>query len=206
MQRIGILGGTFNPIHLGHVIAAQEVLYKMKLDRIIFIPSGCPPHKSNSKLVSAIDRYEMVKLAIEGDDNFSISDIEIKRVGKTYTYDTLIELHKMYYGNKLYFIIGFDSLKEMDMWMRAEDLFKLTEFIVVNRGNRDCEMDYEIKKKESLYGGKIHVVDIPDIGISSTDIRRRVKDGEGIRYLVADEVMNYIKMKGLYTNEFTEGI
>lgn len=206
MQRIGILGGTFNPIHLGHVIAAQEVLYKMKLDSIIFIPSGSPPHKNDSQLASARDRYEMVKLAIKDNDNFLISDIEINRIGKTYTYDTLVELHKMYYGNKLYFIIGFDALREIDMWRKAEDLFKLTEFIVVNRGNRSGEMEYEIEKKESLYGGKIHVVDIPNIGISSTEIRRRLKEGEAIRYLVSDDVMNHIKTKGLYRDGLTEGI
>lgn len=200
MQRIGVFGGTFNPIHLGHLIAAQEVLYKMKLDKIVFMPSGDPPHKSNYFLASAMDRLEMVKLAVEGNKNFTVSDMEIKRSGKTYTYDTLIELHKIYYGNKFYFIVGFDALKEMHTWKKAEELFKLTDLIAVNRGILETGLKNEIKDKKKC-GANINLVEIPDIGISSTDIRRRVYTGENIRYLVPDGVFEYIVKKGLYIDD-----
>lgn len=200
MKRIGVFGGTFNPIHLGHLIAAQEVLYKMKLDKIVFMPSGDPPHKSNYFLASSSDRLEMVWLAIEGNKSFTVSDMEIKRIGKTYTYDTLIELHKIYYGDKFYFIVGFDALKEMHTWKNAEELFKLTDLIVVNRGILEEGMKDEIKDKEKC-GASINLVEIPDIGISSTDIRKRIFIGEGIRYLVPDNVFEYITKKGLYVDD-----
>lgn len=200
MQRIGVFGGTFNPIHLGHLIAAQEVLYKMKLDKIVFMPSGDPPHKSNYFLASAMDRLEMVRLAVWGNKNFTVSDMEIKRTGKTYTYDTLIELHKIYYGNKFYFIVGFDALKEMHTWKKAEELFGLTDLIAVNRGNLETGMKNEIEDKKK-FGANINLVEIPDIGISSTDIRRRVFTGESIRYLVPDSVFEYIVKKGLYIDD-----
>jgi nicotinate-nucleotide adenylyltransferase len=206
MQKIGIMGGTFNPIHIGHMIAAQEVLYKMKLDSIIFMPTGNPPHKRQKDIISAEHRYEMVRLAIMGNRQFSISDLEIKREGRTYTYDTLNELHKIYYGNKLYFIIGFDTLKDLDSWRRIDDVCKMVSFIVVNRGNSTDEIMEESKIKRERYSADINIVDIPDIEISSTEIRRRVGNGENVRYLVHDEVEAYIKLKGLYVDAINEGL
>lgn len=206
MQRIGIMGGTFNPIHIGHVIAAQEVLFKMNLDNIIFIPTGNPPHKRQKDLISADHRYEMVRLAICKNNQFSISDLEIKREGRTYTYDTLTELHKTYYGNKLFFIIGFDTLKDLDSWRRINDVCKMVSFIVVNRGNSTSEVIEEIEDKKKKYSADITLVDIPDIEISSTEIRKRILNGETIKYLVPDEVEAYIRLKGLYNNGINEDV
>jgi nicotinate-nucleotide adenylyltransferase len=202
MEKIGIMGGTFNPIHIGHLIAAQEVLIKMNMDKIIFIPTGNPPHKNKREVISAIDRYEMVKLAIKSNDGFEISDIETKRAGQTYSYDTLTELHNMYYETQFYFIIGFDTLKEMDTWKRVSDVCSMTKFIVVNRGNTYKEIEEEILINEKKYECNFSLVEIPDIKISSTDIRDRVKNNKSIKYLVTSEVERYIKQKGLYLSEF----
>lgn len=196
------MGGTFNPVHVGHLIAAQEVLNEMNIDKIIFIPTGNPPHKNKNEVISPLDRYEMVKLAVKGNDGFKVSDIEIRRSGKTYSYDTLKELHNIYYGTQFYFIIGFDTLKEIDTWKNINDVCSMTDFIVVNRGNNLNEIKDEILNKEKKYSCRFILVKIPDIEISSTDIRDRIKNNKSIKYLVTDEVEKYIKQKGLYKIEF----
>lgn len=201
MKSIGIMGGTFNPIHIGHLILAQEVREKMNLDNIIFIPAGNPPHKQINDIVGAAHRLEMVRLAVENNEKFYVSDIEIERVGKTYTYDTLIELHKMYFGNKIYFIIGYDTLKELNTWRKISEVCKLCSFIVVNRNNDYSEMNEEIEKKKSEYDAQIHVVNIPNIEISSTNIREKLLLNKSIKYIVPDNVLNYIYKNGLYRGE-----
>lgn len=202
MKNIGIMGGTFNPIHIGHLIAAQEVLKRMNMDRIIFIPTGNPPHKKKGEVIPSSDRYEMVKLAVKRNEGFEVSDIEIKRAGQTYTYDTLKELHNIYYETQFYFIIGFDTLKEIDTWKKVNDVCNMTNFIVVNRGNTTKEIKEEILFKEKKYGCEFILVEIPDIDVSSTDIRDRIKNNKSIKYLVTDDVEEYIKQKGLYKFEF----
>lgn len=201
MQNIGIMGGTFNPIHMGHLIAAQEVLNKMKMDKILFIPTGNPPHKKKNEVISKEDRYEMVRLAVQNNHCFEVSNIEIEREGQTYSYDTLIELHNMYSETKFYFIIGFDTLQDLDTWKKVNEVCKMTSFIVVNRGNTSKEIEEEILLKEKKYGCKFSLVNIPDIQISSSDIRCRIKNNESIKYLVRDEVEGYINQKGLYKFE-----
>jgi nicotinate-nucleotide adenylyltransferase len=198
MKSIGIMGGTFNPIHIGHLIAAQEVLYKINLDKVLFIPTGNPPHKEGKFIVPAEQRLQMVELSTRENEKFSVSDIEINRDGKTYTYDTLIELHKVYYGNKFYFIIGFDTLKEIDTWRRIEDICSLCSFIVVNRSNDYNEMFDLIMKKKEKYGIDIDIVDIPNIEVSSTDIRNRIALNKSIKYIVTQEVEKYIYDNDLY--------
>lgn len=198
MQNIGIMGGTFNPVHVGHLIAAQEVLKEMNMDRVLFIPTGNPPHKSKSEVISPEDRYEMVRLAVRNNEGFEASDIEIKRKGDTYSYHTLMELHNKYHDVKLYFIIGFDTLKELDTWYRIQEVCNMTDFIVVNRGNTTREFEEEILIREKRYNCKFSIVRIPDIQISSTDIRERLKNNKGIKYLVTNEVEEYIIQKGLY--------
>lgn len=197
MKKIGIMGGTFNPIHIGHMIAAAEVCDKFKMDKILFIPDSDPPHKSNG-IADIRDRFNMVRLAICGNTEFCISDIEAKRKGKTYTYDTLNELGKMYDDVEFYFIIGYDTLITMDTWKNAGDVFKMCKFIAVNRMNNTEDMEKAIKEKRKLYNADIYCIDIPDVNISSTEVRRRVKCGESIRYLVPDGVRQYISDNGLY--------
>lgn len=201
MRNIGIYGGTFNPIHIGHMIAAQEVLSKLNLDKIVFMPAGNPPHKTCRDMASQKERYDMVRLAIESNPCFEISDMEIKRQGKTYTYDTLVMLREQYPDVHIVFIIGYDSLTEMDGWKNVEKLFGLCEFVVVTRENTVEEVMNEINDKHTKYGAHIKYVPIPDIEVSSTMIRKRAGKKYSIKYLVNEMVENYIIEKGLYLND-----
>lgn len=208
MLRIGVFGGTFNPVHIGHLILAQEVLDKFKLDRIIFIPSKNPPHKTNKNEISSpMDRYNMVKKAIESNHNFFISDIEIKRDGLTYSYDTLLELKEIYDENtKIYFILGYDAFKWIDSWKNVKEVFELTSFIVVNREIECDEMNNEIRDKVEKYGGEVYSAIIPNIEVSSTEIRRRIKEGETIKYLVPSQVEEYIRINNLYIGDLNDEV
>src|SRR5579862_7291363 len=131
--RIGILGGTFNPIHLGHLLIAQDAIEQLRLDRVKFIPSATPPHKSVDKLASEKDRVRMIRLAIRGNARFEVDDIEIKRGGKSYSVDTLMELRQQDPRAKFYFIIGADSLRELHLWRDVGRLVKLCTFVTVPR-------------------------------------------------------------------------
>ncbi|SKA94640.1 nicotinate-nucleotide adenylyltransferase [Caloramator quimbayensis] len=205
MLSIGIYGGTFNPIHIGHLIAADEVLNLFQLDKIIFIPVGIPPHKDNN-IAPAKNRYEMIKLAINGNRKFEVSDIEIKREGYTYTYDTLMELKSIYSKDKLHFIIGYDAFKESDTWKMADKVYEMVSFIVVNRGGFDIKMHEDIEYKKRKYNADVKYVKIPDIEISSTDIRLRISKGLNYRYMLPEAVFNYIIKNELYRGEKLEGI
>ena len=201
MQKIGIFGGSFNPIHTGHLIAAQETLDALKLDKVIFIPAGNPPHKSQSNLAAAEDRYEMVRLAIQDNPGFEISGMEMEREGKTYSFDTLVALKKQFDDIDMHFIIGFDTLKELHTWRNIQGIFNIVSFAVVNRGNEAIEIKQWIEDRQRTYSGTIDYIPIPDIQISSTDIRHRIQDERSIKYLVPDAVEHYIKSRGLYMDD-----
>lgn len=200
MRGIGIFGGTFNPIHIGHLIVAQEVLSAFKLDKIVFIPTGNPPHKDKEEVAPALDRYEMIRLAISGNSGFEVSDIEIKREGYTYTYDTLINL-KNVYNDKMFFITGYDAFKDSITWKNAEKVYKMVSFIVVNRGELNDKLEKEINEIRINFGVDVNALKIPNIGISSTEIRYRVSKEQNIRYMVPDSVLTYIKDNKLYRGE-----
>lgn len=201
MQRIGIFGGSFNPIHMGHLIVAEEIRNALELDKVIFIPAGSPPHKLQSNLASAEDRYNMVKLAIQNNPGFEISSMEIERKGKSYSFDTLTELKNQCKDIDMHFIIGFDTLKELHTWRNIQGIFNIVSFAVANRGNEAIEIKQWIEERKKAYGGVIEYVPIPDIQISSTDIRKRIMDGRSIRYLVPESVEEYIKARGLYMDD-----
>lgn len=199
-KRIGISGGTFDPVHYGHLLIAETIREQFKLDKVIFIPTGRPPHKSLSYVSDAEHRYEMVKRAIKGNVFFEASRIEIDRAGFSYTVDTLETLKKDYGENaKLFFIIGADIIHDIVNWKKPERIFKLCEFIAVMRPG--FEKESFKKKLDSLfhkYGAIIHMADTPLIGISSTIIREKVSKGLSIKYMLPEEVENYIACKGLY--------
>ena len=198
-RRIGILGGTFNPIHLGHLLTAQDALEQLKLERVIFIPSARPPHKVVDKLASERDRLQMIKLAIRGNDHFEVDDIEIKRGGKSYSVETLTELRRRDPRADFYFIIGADSLRELHLWRDVARLVTLCTFVTVPRPGFepkpviDPRLDAATRRRLRQHVLRGHACDI-----ASRDIRARVASGRSIRYLVPDAVREYIRRRRLY--------
>lgn len=190
--RLGIYGGTFNPIHTGHLIIAQEIYEQCKLDRLLFIPSARPPHKHHANITSPGHRYQMVELAIRDDARFEASDLEIHRPGLSYTVETLTALHHLYGSSSLFFIIGADSLLEIDTWREPDRVFELATIVVVPRPGVDTS------KANVRWRDQILMVQSPEVDISSTDIRKRVEAGQQIQYLVPHQVEAYIRENGLY--------
>lgn len=199
-KKIGIMGGTFDPVHMGHLIIGETVRQEYDLDEVIYIPVGNPPHKSSSKVARAEHRYKMVSLAIEDNTYFSLSDIEIRRPGKTYTIDTLEELYNIYgCETEFYFIIGGDTLFEIKGWRRATDVFQRCIFVVYKRwGFKDEELELEREYLAEVHSAKILFAHGPLIDISSTHIRRYIKADRSIKYLVPDTVLKYIEENSLY--------
>ena len=188
-MRIGILGGTFNPIHIGHLILAEEAHFKLKLDKLVFVPAFVPPHKSSSEIISAKDRLEMVRLAIEDNPAFGLSTFEIDSKKRSYSIDTLKEFRVVYGADaELCFITGSDSLKDLFSWKNINDIFKISKFIVANRPG------YPIKDVPK----EVDTVVITPIEVSSEDIRKRLSEGRSIRYLVTEKVRRYISDRKLY--------
>jgi nicotinate-nucleotide adenylyltransferase len=197
MVKVGIFGGTFDPIHLGHLITAQSVKEIRKLDKIIFIPAFISPHKSDAVTSSAEHRLNMIKIAIEGIPFFDYSDIEIKRNGISYTVDTLNELKKIY--NELEFIIGYDNIFKFHDWKNPDEIFKLATVIVLKRkSSKPPSFWKSIPLGEDRYYEQAVFVQTRGIEISATDIRERVKHGLPINYLVPPKVMDYIYKYKLY--------
>ena len=216
-QRLGILGGTFNPIHLGHLAAAEEIRDRLKLEKVIFIPSFLPPHKIDEDIPSAVQRQEMIRLAIRGNANFTVSDMEIRRGGRSYTVDTIEALQQAHPGAELYFLTGLDSFLEIRTWKDWGRLLTLCSFVVLSReGYRfhDIEqlgivnvpeqelsaLDAREKDQVAMPAGSIRVYleRIPFYDISSTDIRTRVREGQSIKYRLPEAVEHYIIENKLY--------
>jgi len=208
---IGIFGGSFNPIHIGHLIAAEEVLHQRKLSRMIFIPTGISPHKESGDLIDSFHRYQMVKKAISDNGHFEVSDIEIKRSGKSYTIDTIRALKELHgEEHNLYLIMGTDMMNEISTWKDVRLLSEMCCFIVVNRpvyavnGKSplfECGRATSIFSDEKLAEIERLRVTIPTIGVSSTEIRERLRVGRGVRYLVPQCVEDYIRAHNLYTSD-----
>ncbi len=196
--RIGILGGTFDPIHYAHLATVEFIRGKYNLDKVIFIPSGNPPHKLWN-ITDKKDRYEMVVLATLNNENFVVSDMEIKKEGKTYTIDTLRELKRTYPTCELFFITGADAICDIEAWKDVAENFKLATFIAATRPGISLlrAQDY-IEKLENKYNAKIINVYVPSLDISSTYIRDQLNMEKSVRYLVPEHVEKYIKEKKLY--------
>jgi nicotinate-nucleotide adenylyltransferase len=190
-KRIGVMGGTFDPIHHGHLVAASEVSDRFGLDEVLFVPTGEPWQKSSRTVSSAEDRYLMTVVATASNPRFSVDRVDIDRSGATYTVDTLRELRKRYDGAQLYFITGADALAQILSWHDAEELFELAHFVGVTRPG------YELVD-EHLPEGSVSLVEVPALSISSTECRERVRDGRPVWYLVPDGVVQYISKRCLY--------
>ncbi|MBE3518770.1 MAG: nicotinate-nucleotide adenylyltransferase [Firmicutes bacterium] len=199
MANIGIMGGTFDPIHFGHLRAAEEVLQGFQLDRVIFVPAGNPPHKAGERISSAEHRYLMTVLATMDHPNFEVSRVEIDRPGFSYTLDTLREFRKRFPGDNLYFITGADAILSVHYWNGYRELFELADFIAVTRPGYSMESLDCLRPLigEQCYS-RIHVFTVTSLAISSSDIRDRVRKSLSIRYLTPETVRRYIERNGLY--------
>lgn len=199
-KKVGIMGGTFNPIHYGHIEMAQKAYEQFLLDTVLFMPSGHSYLKSN--VLDAGRRVEMVKLAISKYSHFSVSLIEVNRGGNTYTYETLQELKKLHPDTHYYFIVGADSLFYMEHWKKPETIFSLATVLCAIRD--DYPMD-ELKQKRTFLQRKfqadIQFLDMPKIDISSTQIRSAVKNHASVSEMIPPEVIDYIKKEHLYEED-----
>ena len=198
-MKIGIMGGTFDPIHLGHLATAESVREIFALDEILFIPAARPPHKLCRPVTNEVHRLAMTTLATQSNKFFRVSDMELKRTGLSYTLDTMDELHKNFgAATELFFIIGADSLADLSKWHEAKKLVERSHFIATTRPGVDVDYSATEKFFGTIAREHIHRVTTPAIEISSTEIRERVKLGRSIKYLVPEAVEEYILREGLY--------
>jgi nicotinate-nucleotide adenylyltransferase len=216
-MRIGIFGGTFNPIHLGHLIASEEIRQQFDLQRIIFIPSAKPPHKPSPELIDVRHRTEMTRLAIQGNAYFDISTIEQKRSGLSYSVET-VEALRIEWGNDadFFFILGIDAFSDIENWHEPQRLLGLCNFIVISRPGFSFEGIHHILSetfyiKVSKNNQKIplpnehhlYLTEVTPVGISSTQIRAFIRQGRSLKYLLPEPVKSYILSNGLYKEDAT---
>ncbi|WP_424184847.1 nicotinate-nucleotide adenylyltransferase [Actinokineospora sp. G85] len=191
-RRVGIMGGTFDPVHHGHLVAASEVQSRFELDEVVFVPTGEPWQKTRHQVSAAEDRYLMTVVATASNPGFSVSRVDIDRPGPTYTVDTLRDLRERRPDDDLFFITGADALEQILSWHRVEELFTLAHFVGVTRPGYNLQAQH-------LPSGSVSLVEVPAMAISSTDCRARVAEGEPVWYLVPDGVVQYISKRGLYS-------
>ena len=202
MKKIGIMGGTFNPIHIGHLILAEWAMEAQELDEVWFIPTGHSYMKDSAVIVSPKERYEMTCCAIAGKQGMKCLDMEVKREGYTYTYETMEELKRSYPDNHFYFIMGADCLLSIENWKNVEKIFENTSVIAAERGDSDKDkMEAQIQFLQQKYHADIHLMSFLQLEISSTIIRERIASGYSVEYLVPEPVISYIEEKGLYGYE-----
>lgn len=186
MKKIGLLGGTFDPPHFGHLLIGEEVYHALQLDEVWFIPSNDPPHK-DATTTNTKDRVQMTELAIQSNPHFKVNKIEMERSGTSYTFDTVQELVQRFNDSQFYFIMGGDMVEYLPKWYKIEELLQLVTFVGVQRSGYSLGSPYSIK-----------TVEIPMFDVSSTLIRERLNNNGSTRYLLPNEVMDYIKENGLY--------
>lgn len=195
--RLGVMGGTFDPIHHGHLVAASEVAAEFKLDEVIFVPTGMPWQKAN--VTDTEDRYLMTVIATASNPRFNVSRVDIDRDGPTYTVDTLKDIQKEYPDAELFFISGADAITQILTWKDVDKIWELAHFVAVTRPG------YKMELPASAPEGAITVIEIPALAISSTDIRQRAINKEPVWYLVPDGVVQYINKHDVYTNDASKG-
>lgn len=201
-KKIGILGGTFNPVHMGHLLMAEYAKEAAGLDVVILMPSGKSYMKADTNVLSGKERLKMLQLSIEGNSNLMTSDMEICREGNTYTYETLLQMKRLCPDSEIYFILGADSLFHMERWVKPESIFANCTILAAGRNNAS-KQELLTKKQdlEKRFGAQILLMDFPEIDISSTKIRENIRNQKSIRYMVHDNVWKYIQENQLYSAE-----
>lgn len=199
--RLGIMGGTFDPIHLGHLVTAEEALVQFNLDRVLFMPTGLPAFKVDDTVTPAEDRYVMTVLATASNPDFDVSRLEVDRPGLTYTVDTLEALRTLYGpSTQLFFITGADAVWEIVSWRDAERVADLATFIAVTRPGYDLDAARRAHEKAATRF-RIEYIEVPALAISSTDLRARIRSKRPVQYLMPEPVIAYIAKRGLYREQ-----
>jgi nicotinate-nucleotide adenylyltransferase len=205
-RRIGILGGTFDPPHVGHLWLATLAADAIGLDRVLFMPAAQPPHKAHEELTSAADRLLMTRLAIASDDAFELTLIEMERSGPSYTIDSVVELRRLYDDDaELFLIMAADSLAGIDTWRQPDELLERIEWVVGPRGGTAAPDRSSLEDRFGENAARIHLLEGPSLDVSSTQVRERVAVGHTIRYLVPRGVEELIVDRGLYRRERRSG-
>ncbi|MDU2490130.1 MAG: nicotinate-nucleotide adenylyltransferase [Clostridium celatum] len=202
MKRYGMMGGTFNPIHLAHLYIAYEAKETLNLDKVIFMVAGNPPHKKESSVIDSNYRYDMVKMAIKDYPDFEISDYEIQKQGYSYTYETLKYLKGDEGEVELFFIAGADSLMDIEKWKNPELVLSNCTFVAFNRGEYDKEtLEKQKEKLQDKYNSNIILLDINNLDISSSMIRERIINGKRVDFFIPQKVIKYIEQNNLYRGD-----
>jgi nicotinate-nucleotide adenylyltransferase len=199
-ERIGVFGGTFDPIHLGHLIIAAEIQRLARLDRVLFVPAGRPPHKLDQHLSNDHVRLKMLNLAIEGVPGFSTSTVDLDRHGPSFTVDTLRILHRQHPDTALVFVMGEDSLRDFLTWHDPAGIIEQAELAVARRPGVQHDLG-AISAAIPGAAGRIHVYPVPEIGIASRDLRERAVRGDSLRFFVPDSVAEFIREHGFYLSK-----
>ncbi|WP_099047970.1 nicotinate-nucleotide adenylyltransferase [Mycobacterium lehmannii] len=201
-RRLGVMGGTFDPIHNGHLVAASEVADRFGLDEVVFVPTGQPWQKDRD-VTAAEDRYLMTVIATASNPRFSVSRVDIDRGGPTYTKDTLRDLHALNSDADLYFITGADALASILTWQNWEDMFAIANFVGVSRPGYELDGKHIAAAVKELPDDALRLVEVPALAISSTDCRKRAQENRPIWYLVPDGVVQYVAKRKLYAQPLT---
>ena len=202
MRKVGIMGGTFDPIHIGHLILGENAYLQFGLDKVVFMPSGNPPHKKERDGGTDLQRMDMVKLAIASNTHFEISDIEMNEEGYTYTYRTLEKLVKEHPDTEYHFIIGADSLFYFDTWKNPQRIADACTLVVATRNHTsDEKLDEKIEFVRKRFNANIEKLDTENIDCSSSQIRSWIKEGHTVKYYVPDTVINYIHTYHVYAEK-----
>jgi len=188
------MGGTFDPVHHGHLVAASEVAARFELDEVVFVPTGHPTFKQSQEVTVAEHRYLMTVIATASNPRFTVSRVDVDREGLTFTVDTLRDLKTQRPDAELFFITGADAIEQILTWKDAEELFTMAQFVAVTRPGHALSVD-------GLPGDRVHVLEIPALAISSTDVRERARAGQPVWYLVPDGVVQYIAKHRLYRGQ-----
>ena len=197
-KKIGILGGTFDPVHYGHLLIAQSALEEFDLDQMVFLPTGKSPHKAFGQVTDPRLRCAMVQAAIHDNENFVLSDIEAGSEEINYTYRTLQHLHQIYSDARLHFVMGEDSMDEFGSWKNPQEICRLATLLVAVRNDSGSGIEEKIKEFADRYGTDAHMLHAPNFSVSSREIRKRVRMGKSVQYMIPKEVQLFIEEHSLY--------